>query len=96
MTNIDTLSRDSSYKISGKFIISGTSTTAPCGKVEFYEGKDTNPFKIGQSNSQTILINENNEQIDTTDSLTNVAWAASSVINDDGLIGNCCKSSKFI
>ena len=62
----------------------------------FTYGQITNPFKIGQSNSQTILINENNEQIDTTDSLTNVAWAASSVINDDGLIGNCCKSSKFI
>lgn len=80
LTNIDTLNRDSSYKISGKFIISGSSTSAPCGKVEFYEGKDTNPFKIGQSNSQTILISENNEQIDTTDSSTNIGFAASSVI----------------
>ena len=37
LTNIDTLSRDSTYTISGKFIISGTSTSANCGKVEFYE-----------------------------------------------------------
>ena len=63
LTNIDTLTQGSNYKISGKFVIVSESTTASCGKVEFYKGVDSSA-KLGTSSAATILMKTNHEKFE--------------------------------